>query len=128
MTIQGDVSHGGTQLLTFSRRKLLQKAAVTVLGILPKPSQKTVISLPEKYPAPSFCIGDTVASHWPDDAWEEYDEKPVPEIGKIVGICWHPIDSCWMYQINWTGGSAATWMYPCFDEHLTDGNHLERLS
>lgn len=116
-------------LFTFSRRELLQKIASVVLPFL-VPHSQPAVKLPAKYPAPSFYIGDKVASHWPVDSYDDddVDGTPEPEIGEIVGICWHPVNCRWEYQVNWVGGSSPAWMYPCFDGYLADDSDLERLS
>ncbi|MEG4521131.1 MULTISPECIES: hypothetical protein [unclassified Microcoleus] len=72
------------------------------------------VTIPSKYPAPSFAIGDTVADTWIDES--EVDHT---EVGEIVGICWHPINQRWEYHINWLSGKGPDNLYPCFDGHLT---------
>lgn len=119
---------GRSQKLTFPRRQLLQKiASATLLFFVPRPGP--VAQIPQKYPAPGFAIGDRVASHWPVGSYDDddVDGVPEPEIGEITGICWHPASLQWRYQVNWTSGSSAAWMYPCFDGYLTDDSGLERL-
>lgn len=102
---------GRSQKLTFSRREFLQRTAF-FLTIAPR--RQLTIQLPEKYPAPQFQIGDTVADTWVD----EFDREQ-REIGEVVGICWHPRNHRWEYQIEWTAGSSDEGIYPCFDRHLT---------
>lgn len=104
-----------SQKSTFSRREFFHKtASILPLSALALRRQPTTIKLPDKYPAPPFQIGDTVADEWIDEF-----ETQHCEIGEIVGICWHPINERWEYMINWTAGASADWMYPCFDGHLT---------
>lgn len=118
---------GRSQKLTFPRRQLLQKiASAALLFFVPRPGP--VAQIPQKYPAPGFAIGDRVASYWPADDYDSDGNVPGPEIGEIAGICWHPASLQWRYQVNWTSGSSAAWMYPCFDDFLSDGSDFERLS
>lgn len=112
---------GRSQDFTFPRRALLQKTASVALLFFAPHSQPALV-LPEKYPAPRFNIGDKILSFWPDD------EDLPPELGEIVGICWHPKNEQWKYLINWTGGDAADWMYPCFDEALVDESSLRLVN
>mgnify|MGYP003428973157 FL=1 len=103
---------GRSQELTFSRRQFLQKASFFPLATAPR--RQPAIQLPEKYPAPPFQIGDTVADTWVD----EFDNEQ-RELGEVVGICWHPKNRRWEYLINWTAGASDEMMYPCFDGQLT---------
>ncbi|TAE02039.1 MAG: hypothetical protein EAZ96_17180 [Oscillatoriales cyanobacterium] len=128
MPHSADCPKGRSQLFTFSRRELFPKIASTALLCF-APHRQSAIQLPAKYPAPSFGIGDRVASHWSVGSYEDNDrdwdsDAPPPEIGEIVGICWHPIHQHWKYQINWVSGSGDDWMSPCFDEYLCDGSGL----
>lgn len=100
-----------SQRSTFSRREFLQ---ITFFPLTIAPRRQQTIKLPDKYPAPPFHIGDTVADEWVD----EFEIKHC-EIGEIVGICWHPINGRWEYQINWLSGKSPDFMYPCFDNQLT---------
>lgn len=104
---------GRSQKLTFSRRQFLQITALC-FPLATASRRQPTIQLPEKYPAPPFQIGDTVADTWID----EFD-KEQREIGEIVGICWHPKNRRWEYLINWTAGASDEMMYPCFDRQLT---------
>ncbi|MEG4798779.1 hypothetical protein QUA69_27335 [Microcoleus sp. LAD1_D1] len=100
-----------SQKSIFSRRKFFHKTA----SALPLPialRRQPSIKLPDKYPAPSFQIGDIIADEWLD----EFDVKQ-RDIGEIVGICWHPTNDRWEYLINWTAGTIPE-LYPCFDERL----------
>jgi len=101
-----------SQKSIFSRREFLQGTAVLPLTIAPR--RQPTIKLPDKYPAPPFHIGDMVADEWVD----EFEFKHC-EIGEIVGICWHPINGRWEYQVNWLSGKSPDFMYPYFDGHLT---------
>ncbi len=128
MTFAADRPKGRSQHFTFPRRELFQKIASAALWCF-APHHQPVVKLPTKYPAPSFYIGDKVASHWPVGSYDDddVDGVPEPEIGEVVGICWHPVTRRWEYQINWVGGSSSAWMYPCFDGDLSDDSNLERL-
>ncbi|MGL4621515.1 MAG: hypothetical protein ACRCZS_21050 [Chroococcidiopsis sp.] len=130
MTICSDVSQRGTQLLTLSRRGFLRAVTQYVPSVMVATGKNQAVKIPNKYPVPPFSIGDRVASFWPADEFDEdeWDEELEPEIGEIVGICWHPQTREWRYQINWTSGSCEAWAYPCFDEALVDETYLERLS
>jgi hypothetical protein len=121
MTFLNDCPQGRSQFLTFSRRELLQKAALSVLPFLTLSRQSGI--KPEKYPVPPFSIGDKIASPWSDE-----DEVVGAEFGEIVGICWHPINLEWQYLINWTAGDCSAWAYPCFDETLMNGDTLRLVS
>ncbi|MEG5176269.1 hypothetical protein [Microcoleus sp. B3-D7] len=72
------------------------------------------VTIPSKYPAPSFAIGDIVADTWVDEF-----ETHQTEVGEVVGICWHPENEQWEYHINWVAGSMPDEYYPCYDGHLT---------
>lgn len=104
------------------RRELLQKAVsvALLLGVKPltDPAKKKY-----PYPAPAFRIGDKIAS-----PWLEEDEEIEDEVGEVMGVCWHPQKKRWEYLINWTGGDAADWMYPVFDEVLVSGDSLKGAS
>lgn len=104
------------------RRELLQKAVsvALLLGVKPltDPAKKKY-----PYPAPAFRIGDKIAS-----PWLEEDEEIEDEVGEVMGVCWHPQKKRWEYLINWTGGDAADWMYPIFDEVLVSGDSLKGAS
>ena len=64
MTFLDDCLYGRSQVLTFPRRELLQKAASYAL-LLFTSHRQSVVKLPTKYPVPPFHIGDQVASYWP---------------------------------------------------------------
>jgi len=83
----------------------------------------------KKYPKPQFSIGDRIELPWLNEFDEklldEFGEEVPPEVGEVVGICWHPIQLQWKYLINWTSGDSADWMYPAFDEDLIDEFRLK---
>lgn len=118
MTIPGNYPQGRSQVFTFSRRGLLQGLALAILPFLVRRSQP-VFEIIQKYPLPRFTIGNQIHSFWIDE-YGEVDESFPPEVGEIMGICWHPKNEQWEYIINWTGGDHANSMYPIFDEALID--------
>ncbi|MEG4964194.1 MULTISPECIES: hypothetical protein [unclassified Microcoleus] len=112
---------------TVPRRELLQKAAsvALLLGVKPltDPAKKKY-----PYPAPAFRIGDKIVSPWFEEIKDEEIEEIEDEVGEVMGVCWHPQKKRWEYLINWTGGDAADWMYPVFDETLMPGDGFRSAS
>lgn len=66
----------------FPRRELFQKLASVALLLLLSRS-KSAFTIPQKYPAPKFAIGDQIFSPYED-------EDGVPEFGEVMGVCWNP--------------------------------------
>ena len=100
----------------FPRRELFQKLASVALLLLVSRS-KSAFTIPQKYPAPKFAIGDQIFSPY-EDGDEDEDEDGIPEFGEVMGVCWNPRNEECEYIINWTSGSSYDWMYPVFDEFL----------
>lgn len=124
MTLSDDCLDGRSQHFTFPRRGFLQKTVPAALLLAFEPVANSV----EKqypYPAPAFRIGDKIRSPWLEEIEDEEIEEIEDEIGEVMGVCWHPRLCCWQYLVNWTGGDAADWFYPIFDEALISGDDLE---
>lgn len=98
---------GRSQLLTLSRRELLQGLALVVLPSLTCP-------LPPLHPRPKFSIGDKILNYWVDEMTGELRS----EQGEVVGTCWHPKNQQWEYLIDWDSSII-------FDGQLTDSKNLE---
>lgn len=114
MPISARFPDGRSQVFTFIRRKLSQKAtSPTSLPLVPRQVKNS------KCP---FRIGDKVAEHWID----EFDKECIC-YGEVCGICWHPYEKVWAYLINWTGGDGPAICYPCFDEQLVMNCDLRRV-
>jgi hypothetical protein len=130
MSFFGFLSSADSQDSALSRRELLGKSlAIGAASLLPKPQFESTppFTLPQKYPAPKFAIGDQIFSPYEDEYGDE-DEDGVPEFGEVMGICWHPRNEAWEYVINWTSGSSFDWMYPVFDEFLICESTLRLVS
>jgi hypothetical protein len=108
---------GRSQLLTLSRRELLQKTASVALPFFVSRLQS------EKYSQLQFQIGDRIVSSWLDD-----EGKALSEFGEVVGICLHPKMRQWQYLINWVGENSSGHRYSYFDESLTDADDLRLVS
>ena len=110
----------------FPRRELFQKLASVALLLLVSRS-KSAFTIPQKYPAPKFAIGDQIFSPYDDGDGDE-NEDGVPEFGEVMGVCWNPRNEAWEYVINWTSGSSSDWIYPVFDEFLICESTLRFVS
>ncbi|MCU0545889.1 MAG: hypothetical protein MUE44_27610 [Oscillatoriaceae cyanobacterium Prado104] len=120
MTIQGDVSHGGTQLLTRSN------ASKYALGWLGLGSYVQPLTILDNLPKPNFWFGDIVKYSWFSD-----DKKRIEwETGQIMGVTWHPEEKRWLYSVNWTESTNKNqgFTYPAFDDCLTDDSDFKLVA
>jgi len=107
---------GRSQLLTLSRRELLQKTASVALPLALRLQS-------EKYSQLQFWIGDRIVSSWIDG-----DGRNVSEFGEVVGICLHPQKRQWEYLINWTHKDSCDRILEYFDDALTAADDLRLVS
>jgi hypothetical protein len=107
---------GRSQLLTLSRRKLLQKTASVALPLALRLQS-------EKSSQLQFWIGDRIVSSWLDD-----DGRNVSEYGEVVGICLHPQKRQWEYLVNWTYKDSCGRILEYFDDALTAADDLRLVS
>jgi hypothetical protein len=108
---------GRSQLLTLSRRELLQKTASVALPFFVSRLQS------EKYSQLQFWIGDRIVSSWLDD-----DGRNVSEYGEVVGVCLHPQKRQWEYLVNWVQEDNNGRVREYFDDTLTAANDLRLVS
>jgi len=111
-----DCPAGRSQLLTLSRRELLQKTASVALPLALRLQS-------EKSSHLQFWIGDRIVSSWLDD-----DGRNVSEYGEVVGVCLHPQKRQWEYLVNWVREDNNGRIREYFDDALTAADDLRLVS